>query len=305
MLAPVGIFAYNRADKARRLLKSLMACSEFGQSPVRVFIDGPKDDRDAKRVNEVKSIFDAVDHLDLQIRVHSENRGLRTSLSSGVSALCNEFGRAIILEDDLEVASSALTFLNAALDKYSDNDRIWNVCVDVPQIEQADLSTAKFLPFTNSWGWATWSRAWQHFDVGAGRTFAQNDSRTFRERFSVHGLRDYPTALSRANGGLTDSWFIYWQFANVIHNALSVYPPSPLVRNNGFSGGTHASRFNLMRFDLTSSKPFGEFAFSLPDVPQIDFEFLDQYISSREWRILRLNSLLGGLRRRLLKRTKG
>lgn len=305
MLAPVGIFAYNRPDKVQKLLKSLMACNEFRQSPVRVFIDGPKDGRDAKLVNEVKSICDAIVHSNLLIQVHSENRGLRTSLSSGVSELCNEFGRAIILEDDLEVASSALAFFNAALDKYSDNDRVWSVCVDVPQIDRANRSTAKFLPFTNSWGWATWSRAWQHFDVGAGRTFAQNDSRTFRERFSVHGLRDYPTALSRANGGLTDSWFIYWQFANVIHNALSVYPPSPLVRNNGFSGGTHASRFNLMRFDLTSNTPLGDFAFSLPDVPQIDFEFLDQYISSHEWRMLRLNSLLGGIRRRLFKRTTG
>jgi len=44
------------------------------------------------------------------------NLGLAASMRAGVTALCDEHGRAIILEDDLEVSPSFLRFMNDSLD---------------------------------------------------------------------------------------------------------------------------------------------------------------------------------------------
>ena len=93
-----------------------------------------------------------------------ENRGLAASIAASASQLCDEFGRVIVIEDDLLVSPAVLTWFNSALDKYADDSRIWQISAhqfDVPDFLARD--EALFLHLTTSWGWATWKRAWDHY----------------------------------------------------------------------------------------------------------------------------------------------
>ena len=94
-----------------------------------------------------------------------ENLGLDPSVIAGVSDTLDKFGRAIVVEDDLELNSAFLTYMNHALDHYAYDERVFQISgymFDVPELSATH--SALFLPFTVSWGWATWKRAWDQFD---------------------------------------------------------------------------------------------------------------------------------------------
>lgn len=96
------------------------------------------------------------------------NRGLANSIIAGVTKLCDEYGRVIVLEDDLVVSPVFLTYMNAALDKYEDVEDVMQVSGYIFPVTAFENNTeAMFLPFTTSWGWATWGRAWKYFDPEA------------------------------------------------------------------------------------------------------------------------------------------
>lgn len=299
-LAPIAIFAFNRPYQLRQLFRSLLECPEFEKSEVTVFIDGPRDDQDARKIAEARLVVEDVSHDRTRIEAASRNRGLKASISAGVTDLCASHAKVIVLEDDLEVSPDFLTYMNAALEKYADHSNVWSVCGDIPEIARREPNSARFLPVGNSWGWATWERAWSKFDSQYMVPTALLKDKVFRQRFSVNGLRDFPAMLEQEQKGRISSWYIYWHLAMTLHGGLSLFPPVPMTRNLGFSGGTHASSFNLFRFSNTHKKQLGRYDFTLPDDVKIDFPFLNEVIRSSEWRLLRWNSKLGAMKRLLV-----
>jgi len=103
-----------------------------------------------------------------------------------------------------------------------------------------DTSDAVFLPFTTSWGWATWQRAWKNFDpeMSAFAEIASNG--TLRRRFDLDGSYPYFSMLKKQKAGLIDSWAIRWYLSVFMRSGLALYPRQSLVQNEGFDGsGTH------------------------------------------------------------------
>lgn len=297
-LAPVVIFAFNRPERLQRLLQSLRRCPEWESSYVRVYVDGPRHAGEAEAVAAVAALARAEG---LDCRVRPCNIGLQKSVVSGISELLSEYEKVIVLEDDLEVSPGLLAYFNESLNKYESNESVMSVCADLPELKAPPITNV-FLPFGSSWGWATWTRAWSRFSLEPGLSPCARKAKSFRQRFGAHGLRDFSYMLWAAESGLINSWYVYWQLAITRFGGISAFPPVPLVRNMGLSGGTHGGRFNLLRFVAFDDKEVGEFDFDLLDRPEINFEVLQEVIDSREWKLLRLNSWLGGKKRTTLRR---
>jgi hypothetical protein len=86
----------------------------------------------------------------------------------------------IVLEDDLLVSSGFLAYMNKALE-VQDVERVAQVSgYQFPIGFPPGLSD--FLPVVTSWGWATWKRAWAHFeerpDITPLRTVEESKSET-------------------------------------------------------------------------------------------------------------------------------
>ena len=166
----------------------------------------------------------------------AENRGLAKSIIAGVGELCEKYGRVIVVEDDLAVSSSFLAYMNAALDRYAGNDQVFQVSGYMFPVDRPRADKALFLPFTTSWGWATWSRAWKKFDhAGCGIEVLRKD-RCLRRRFDLGGAYPYYAMLRRQGAGRVDSWAIRWYLSVFLNNGLVLYPATSHVRNNGFDG---------------------------------------------------------------------
>lgn len=229
-----------------------MRCEGFAQSLVIVYCDGPRNDSEFESVAATRELAKSLLGEQAEYHFSEENLGLSHSVIAGVSESVDRFGRVIVVEDDLELHPAFLTFMNQALDRYASDDSVFQISgyqFDVPELK--DTTSALFLPFTVSWGWATWKRAWAHFDPLASGWEKLRVDKDLRRRFNLDGVYDYATMLVRQMSGARDSWAVRWYWTVFKAKGLVLFPPTSLVSNTGFDGsGTHG-RGLLRQFSQT------------------------------------------------------
>jgi hypothetical protein len=254
--APIALFTYRRTDLLGSVLDSLEACPEFSQSDVFVFSDGPKDAFAAAGVTQVRALLRKRQRPNMTLVESQENLGLANSIIAGVTRLCDEYGRAIVIEDDLIVSPALLTWLNAALDRYANERQVMQVsghAFDVPALRSRREGV--FLPVTTSWGWATWKRAWSKFDPEARGWSAIKTDRALRRRFDLESCYPYSKMLERQMNGEVDSWAIRWYWTCFILNGVTLFPPRSLIANEGNDAtATHRGMRSRVRGQLTRKR---------------------------------------------------
>lgn len=241
-----------------------MGCDGFSDSAVTVFCDGSRSDADKKAVAAVREVARDMLGPDADVRASDANQGLARSIIAGVTEMVERHGRVIVVEDDFDLAPGFLTFLNAGLDRFADDPRVFQISghmFDVPEF--ADRQTALFLPMTTSWGWATWDRAWRQFDSAAVGWQALLTDRALRKRFNLNGTYDYAAMMQRQMEGKRDSWAIRWYWSVFQAGGMALFPPRSLVRNTGQDGsGTHGG--GKFRGFTKKAGVFGDGAPQLP-----------------------------------------
>jgi hypothetical protein len=272
--APVALFVYRRLDLLSRVLDSLEACPEFAASKVFIFSDGPKPST-AAAVCEVRAHLRSRLRPNMQLIEAEKNKGLARSIIDGVTRLCDEFGRVIVLEDDLLVSPALLTWLNAALNACANDPRVMQVSgymYNVPALR--GRSEGLFLPITESWGWATWKRAWAQFDPDAkGWDHLLTDPQ-MRYRFDLGDVYPYTRMLDRQMRGMIDSWAVRWYWSMFRAGGLTLYPPATLVANEGADAlATHASWKSRIRIKVEPAKPpLSDHSYEVPARVEVDQE---------------------------------
>ncbi len=255
-LAPIAIFAYNRPDHFHRMLSALQANPLARESTVCVFSDGPKGPHDVAAVEAVRSIIRRTGGFArITAREQKENLGLAQSVISGVTDLTAEYGRVIVLEDDLVVAPGFLSFMNHALDRYSEDSLVMQVSGYMfPVRRPSRLRPTFFCRVPTSWGWGTWARAWQRLDLDSGRLLESLSSPDRREAFNVNGAYPYFEHLSLQAEGKLDVWGVRWYASIFAAGGLCLYPSRSLVQNIGMDGsGVHCGTSSDFDVDLSAS----------------------------------------------------
>ena len=241
--ASIAFFAYQRADKALRALRSLRECHLSDQSYLRIFCDGPRLDSDRASTDQVRAAVRGERWCGrVEVVERKENWGLAKSIRSGVTELCEEFGRVIVLEDDLVVHPSFLEYMNAALSLYADDARVMQVSgYNYPVKIEADAD-AFFICHASCWGWATWKRAWSKFDDSDALYEKLKSDPGLRKKFDLGGAYPYFALLEKQRRGEIDSWGIYWYQTLFERRGLVLMPNETLVCNHGAgAGSTHES----------------------------------------------------------------
>jgi hypothetical protein len=243
--AAIAIFVFRRPEHTRKMLGHLTKCSGFESSPIYIFCDAAKYIDQKKAVDETRKIVDEMIGA-RAIVVHAEkNKGLANSIIEGVNAVLESHEKIIVVEDDLVLNLNFLSYMNDALIHFENAPQVMQVSgfkFEVAENSTPQYQKSSFLPFTSSWGWGTWSRAWRQFDPTA-----QGWKRVFKEpsvkrRFNLDNSYDYSSMLYGQMVGQLDSWAIRWYLSVFERNGLVLYPPKSLVQNNGFDGsGTHGS----------------------------------------------------------------
>jgi hypothetical protein len=235
--SPIALFVYNRPGHTRQTVEALLANTLANQTPLHVFSDAPRNEAASQAVAEVRSYIRSIAGFKSVTIIEREtNFGLARSIIDGVTGLCEEYGRVIVMEDDLITSPHFLSYMNEALTRYEHEDRVMQIAGYMFPINLELEEDALFLPFTSSWGWATWKRAWRIFDAtGAGYQRLIEDQ-SLRRKFDLNGKYGYLRMLESQLRGETDSWAIRWYLSVFLMNGLTLYPKNTLVSNFGFDG---------------------------------------------------------------------
>lgn len=237
--APIAVFVFNRLEHTRRAIEALAQNPEFASSPLYVFCDGPRNEEEFTRVELVKEYVREIPHSSKVIVESSCNKGLANSIVSGIGRLCDEYGKVIVIEDDLVVSPVFLNYMNSALEYYVDSPQVMQISGHMFPVSLPGETDAVFLPFTTSWGWATWKRAW-HYKEDVIAAEMQIKNRHWRFSFDIDGAYPYSRMLIDRLDCKNNSWAIWWYFHVFSHSGLTLYPRVTLVNNEGFDGsGTH------------------------------------------------------------------
>ena len=257
-LAPIALFAYNRPKHLQRTIEALQANLLSKKSNLIVFSDGAKNEAVAPQVGEVRRYLKSVDGFcSVTVIEQKTNKGLADSIIGGVSEVIKEFGKIIVLEDDILVSPHFLDYMNEALNLYEDTDKVGSVNAYMYPIK--DLPETFFMRASDCWGWGTWQRAWRLF-VGDGayllEKIIKND---LVEVFDFYNSYPYLQMLKDQIKGKNDSWAIRWTASLLLEGKLGLYPGKSLTWNAGLdASGVHCGSDDKKKFgsieDLSNTK---------------------------------------------------
>lgn len=267
-------------------LKALCACPEAGETALFVFVDGPRNEAESVKVKEVIKIAEsACGFASVTINASPNNKGLGPSIIAGVSEVINEYGRVIVMEDDLLVTPNFLAYMNSALDRYAGEAGVFSVCgytLDIGRLDEYQYDTWLGRR-SSSWGWATWKDRWDSVDWDPSEESILKNRRAFNR----WGGSDCAKMLLDWRRGTNKSWAIRFCFSQFLQGKLSLFPLKSLVDPDaGFNGdGTNCKRYNRFRF-VQDDGTLREFCH--PDIVEEQAEFVRRTlryhsISKRLW----------------------
>ncbi|MBY7886548.1 glycosyltransferase [Vibrio fluvialis] len=232
-LAPVVLFVYARADHTQRTITALAANPEAIDTDLIIYADAARDDKDAVKVQSVRDVISNVKGFkSVTLHLREQNIGLARNIIEGVSNVVQQYGRVIVLEDDIVTSPAFLGFMNAALEKYKTEPKVWHISGWNYPIEYQE----NFLWRTmNCWGWATWRDRWVEFDRNPSKIINSWDDSSIN-RFNLDGTHDFWSQIKDNHNGKLNTWAIFWYATIFINNGLCLNPGKTLVHNIGNDG---------------------------------------------------------------------
>jgi len=179
-----------------------------------------------------------------------KNLGCGLGPSTAISWAFENEDSLIILEDDCVPSMSFYPYCNYLLDKYIYDTRIWFISGRNDNTDSDFFKTSDYMfsHFGHSWGWATWKRCWQYFDI---------EMKTFPEFYKFGGAEN--NFFSKKEGKVynkfynrlyndkklyTHAWDYQFGYSIISNGGLCIVPAKNLIENIGLFG-THSSGFNI------------------------------------------------------------
>jgi hypothetical protein len=241
---PVLFLIFNRPDLTRRVFNQIRVAR-----PHQFFIaaDGPRADHpdDAALCVAARAVVAQVDwDCEVHTLFRDENLGCKQAVSSAITWFFEHVEEGIILEDDCLPDPTYFRYCAELLDYYRDDERV--MVISGNNFQKGNKRSAYsyyFSCYNHIWGWATWRRAWKHYDGSLRCWPALNDSSWLLDTLGSEAAAHYWSRIfDRAYAGEIDSWGYPWTFSCWARRGLSCLPQGNLVTNIGFGeAATHTT----------------------------------------------------------------
>ncbi len=301
--SPVLLLTFNRPDTTEKVLDTVIAAQP---SAVYLFSDGPRDGHssDAELVRQTRSLMDAklADHPHVERRYMEENQGLFRGVSGALDRFFSHVEEGIILEDDCVPHPDFFVYCDELLEKYREDPRVW--CISGDNSLELPISTGASYGFIRDpliWGWATWRRAWQHFDHDFSYWSEIRGTKREKELYPDRVERRIRRGVFDRYARGIDAWAFKWKMTLQYHGGLAAVPRVNLVSNIGWNrpDATHtkgdslkAARPTFPILPLSHPSDVG-----VDEAPQTEFvESRGLGVKKHRWSY-KLKKLIGRLRR--------
>lgn len=244
---PILIIIFNRPDFAKKVFSTLC---QLKPAKLYVISDGPRTMEEQENVMQSREIFNKINwNCEVNYNYSDINLGLRNRISSGITWAFQNEEKLIILEDDCIPHPDFFQFCEELLTKYEEDTRIMTIngCNLNPSISQNNFEQYFFSKYANSWGWATWKRAWKLFDCELVGLENKNSAKNFyfnlpyRYRSGLY----WNYKLNEVKSSKINSWAYRWMFTLWSNNGLAIVPHSNLIQNIGNDKRSTNTKGNL------------------------------------------------------------
>ena len=283
MRTPIVLIIFNRPDLTARVFAEI---ARARPEKLLVIADGPRPDREGEdaKCAATRAIVERVDWPCEILKSYSNtNLGCGHRPATGLRWVFEQVEEAIILEDDCVPHPTFFRFCEELLERYRHDERVMHISGNNHFFRENKIPFSYFFScYCLSWGWATWRRAFQHYDpeiklwpmlrntswlpdILGGSSAAEHWERIFD--------------LTYAGIDNVNTWDFQWLFATWAHRGLSILPSSNLVSNIGFrEDATHTREVTNQLANL----PRSEMTFPLKHPPcMVRDKTADQIISER------------------------
>lgn len=235
-------------------MEALLKNLEAADSDLIIFSDAARTPDKEGAVRRVREYVAGIEGFrSLTVHHRPQNFGLAKSIIEGVTEVLTDREQVIVLEDDLETSPHFLRYMNEALSRYADDDRVISVHGWVYPTDRA-LPEAFFLRGADCWGWATWRRGWTHFNPDGQLLLDELKRKKLVKAFDFNGAYSYSGMLQGQVDGSNDSWAVRWHASAFLANKLTLYPGRSLVHNIGNdSSGEHCSTSSALDVELSDT----------------------------------------------------
>ncbi|MBD2464227.1 methyltransferase domain-containing protein [Oscillatoria sp. FACHB-1407] len=242
LTTPVAFLIFNRPELTARVFQAI---ANAKPKKLLVVADGPRFPEEAEKCRKAREVINQVDwDCEVLTNFSEHNLGCKRRVSSGINWVFSEVEEAILLEDDCLPVPSFFSYCQALLERYRNDSRIMHISGNNFQfgIERTKYSYY-FSRYPHIWGWATWRRAWQHYDVDMQGWL------DFKEAGLISSMFEHPQEqilwtqlLDQAYRGEVDTWDYPWGYTVWSQTGLSILPRVNLVTNIGFGAdATHTT----------------------------------------------------------------
>lgn len=239
---PVAFFIYNRPDVTRQVFSVLRQIR-----PVKLFVvaDGPRLDKpgDKELCRQTRAVIEGVDWpCNVETKFADTNLGCKQRVSTGLDWVFSQAPEAIILEDDCLPHPTFFRYCEELLEYYREDERVMMVSGFNPQTcSDSEQFSYFFSRYPHIWGWASWRRAWKHYDVNMSRWPDLRDtSPDFFFAHTVNERKYWIDWFDAVYQGKVDTWDAQVSFMFFCQNGLAVFPNVNLISNIGFGAdATH------------------------------------------------------------------
>ena len=248
-IKPILLIGFNRPDTILPVIKRI---EEIKPLKLYVAIDGPRKHikgEDLKCQAVLKAINNVKWPGEVKYKVREVNAGCKINVTEAISWVLNENDDVVILEDDIVPSVAFFNYVNLLLEKYRNDSRIAMISANqyTPMETNRDYY---FTKYGHIWGWATWKRVWDSFDVNvpdlenvlknrlADSEFLSNEERKF---FLSYFAYWHKKILKKEENAWGPQFFFY----RISNNLLSIAPKLNLASNIGTNSSRTDSKGNL------------------------------------------------------------
>ncbi len=277
----VALMIFNRPDTTARVFEAI---AKAKPSKLLVVADGPRPDRlgEADKCAQTRAIINKVDwDCEVITNFSTINLGCKKRVASGLDWIFEQVEEAIVLEDDCLPEHSFFRFCDEMLERYRLNARVGMVSGGNLQFGQSRGNASYYFSrYTHIWGWATWRRAWKHYDRDMALWPSFRDEGWLDRVFASQGEREYwKNSFQWVYDGKLDTWDCSWTFAAITHGMLQVVPNVNLISNIGF--GPEATHTHVVGIHANMPTQPIVFPMEHPKFVLAD-EAADRYISNNQ-----------------------
>lgn len=250
---PVAFIIFKRPDTTEKVFEAIRQAKPL---KLLVIADGARPDilGEAEKCAATRAIVERVDwDCEVLKNYADDNMGCKKRVSSGLDWVFDKVEEAIILEDDCLPHPTFFRYCEKLLKKYRDDKRVMSITgTNVLGEWKSDLQSYHFSIYFNCWGWATWRRSWDYYDVDI-KLWAKPEIQD-RVGDVIADTKQYLNRKSKLDftyEGKINSWAHQFFFTCLAYSGLTITPSVNLISNIGFKEeATHTQNINHPQANL-------------------------------------------------------